>query len=149
MTLRLRTEPQVGAAAQGIVTSRAVLRKYASGLASRAGHYNRLQLSLTDDAAIFWSAEICELPWLGNDVQYLGPPCRRIFLPIGWQIALPDTLLNAALACLPMRCPPRTPLLVMPHDRGVATADGVRVIELCDSLSASAVDWRALSRMPI
>ena len=149
MTLRLCREPQVGATAQGIVTSRAVLHKHASGLAGRAGHYNRLQLSLTDDAAIFWSAESCELPWLGDDVQYLGPPRRRIFLPIGWQMALPDTLLNAALACLPIRCPPGTPLLVMPHHSGAATADGVRVIELCDSLSASAVDWRALSRMPI
>lgn len=149
MPLRLVAEPQMGSAAQGIVASRAVLLKYASGLAGRAGHYNRLQLSLTDDAAIFWSAESCELPWLGDDVQYLGPPWRRFFLPIGWQIALPETLLDAALACLPMRYPPGTPLLIMPHNSGTATADGVRIIELGDSLSASAVDWRALSRMPI
>lgn len=145
-TLRLERAATEGARAQGLTLPRALLAERAAQLAARSREDVRLQLCLSGEEAVIWSAEPADLPWFPRGAAYLGAPERRIFTPIGLRIATPAVLLPALLAELERRHDVAPPLLARPADPDRPTGP-VTILDLRRSVPLADVDWRRLEAM--
>lgn len=140
--LRIAPAPRDGVAAHGVTLPRSRLAGWSALLARRAGRYPALRLSLAAELAVFWSASGGDLPWFGDDADYLAAPRRRVFTPTGWHLDAPDPLLDAWLAALRRDHDVEPALLALPESGAV---EAIRVIALGAGAPLDAVDWRLLT----
>ena len=145
LPLLLSKQEHTGAQAQGCIVARSDLTAVAKHLATRSQRYPTLRLTLANSDAVFWSTQSVDLPWLPVAVTYLQPPINQIYIPIGWAHNLAETALDAVLSQLLAQPKDRGPLVLLPQSPDMDQS-AIRIIELADSLSVSAVDWAFLSR---